>query len=302
MKKLLVLWVLLFISKVNSQGFFDSSMHYLTISWGATLADGYGHDYYKMQLDSIASDTEYYAIFEYNSYFDRSSGKTDKKIKVSGDRIFYEGTHSKQKTPLLIYDFSLKAGDTMRVSNVVHFYSDTVLYRVDSIGQKTFAGVQYDVQYVTRLEPFHKSHYVFVRHLGSLENGVLHFASSGFEHGSELVNLCRRDTVLYWKRSDVIKEDAHTCHPVFHSGIDANNLASQPFVFPNPSNGRIKVDLRSLKEEGCVLEIFAMNGQLLKVQNVSDALEFELVGISKGLYVVRLLSPHGNRQQILSIN
>jgi hypothetical protein len=299
MKKVMVLVLFFSALQLKSQQFFDSGVYYLTIGEGGDPSSWfYDHRYYHMVLDSMSNDTEYYTMWNANRP-NTDTGHVfihaNEQFKVINKRVFIS-LDGFDKGDFLLYDFNLEEGDSARVNgfgaSIIH---KNALLIVDSIRNIKLGPFTYKAQYV-RVNgiPF-----TFVEHIGSIENGVLFFGYREFESFNVMINLCRNDTLLYWKKHDVVKNDWNTCSPVFYSDISGLKISSRPFLFPNPCSGIVQIDADKSTNENLVLEIYGMNGQLLMTLNVANREPVDLRSLSSGIYYVRLLSPDGNHQQVL---
>jgi hypothetical protein len=302
MKKYILLLFVFCFTQLKSQQFFNSGVHYLTIGEGYDGSSWwYWHDYYHMVLDSVSNDTQYYTKWNTNrpnTDTGQANIRAEEKFKVIYKRVFISRDES-EKGDFLLYDFNLEEGDSARVNgfgaSMIH---KNALLIVDSIRNIQLGPFTYKAQYVKVNErPF-----TFVENIGSLENGVLFFSHYEFESGNEMINLCRSDTLLFWKEHFLVKSGGNTCSPVFYRS-DINNpaISSQAFAFPNPSNGVVQIHTGDLTEN-LALEIYGMNGQLIMAVKVADQEFMDLRALPAGLYYVRLLSPDGDRQQVLSID
>ncbi len=293
MKKYIWIFLLLCSSRVGAQDYFDSSVHYLTIGHNtAEDPELYWHSYYHMVLDSVYNDTQYYSMMgngiEPFYYY---------QFKVIGKRV-YQGTGKNYLKNYLLYDFSLKEGDTAWVNGGPTSWLS--LLTVDSIRTIQLGPFTYVAHHVTA--GWLQFPFVFIEHIGSLENGVLFYDYHAFEHSSALITLCKSDTLMLWRDHVVIKSGQNTCHPVFYkSSIEQNTLDRKAFAYPNPSNGVIQISSIYADEE-LVLEIYNMSGQkMLEAMKVMAGQEIDLQYLPKGLYCVHLLTAYGTIQQVLSM-
>jgi hypothetical protein len=266
-------------SLANAQSYFDSTLTYITLGEG--LGSVFWSHKYRMVLDSIVSDTEYYKM-EDNLYGVKSSN--DCSFKYIKGKIFYQ-YHGFDKGPQLYYDFNLKEGDTMRLGDVgSSMVFPNSLLTVDSIRQVQFAGKLRKGMYVhvgTLNLPF-----LWIEHIGSIENGVLYIKHWQMEAYNDLVNLCKSDTLLYWKAHDLIKSDANTCNPVFYkSSIQSSEFHGYK-MFPNP----FKDEVHFLDWDGHIvdLKIYGINGQVVFDAEVDTNMGLDLSKLAKGFYWVKM--------------
>jgi hypothetical protein len=300
MKNCLFLACLLSVMNLSSQPFFDSSVHYLTVHCaGPTPAEfGCSDNYYRMTLDSVSGDTEFYTRSNLRS----SKELHDNKFKVIHKKVFIHNPHQVDPGDYLLYDFSLAEGDTAWVNGFgASFIQPNSLLRVDSIRPIKLGPFLYRAFYVSvGISPYNYR-LVFVEHIGSLENGLLFYQSREFESGSTLVALCKNDTLMQWQNSVVVKSGHNTCHPEFVSGIQEEFLAKTPFIFPNPSHGLIQIKSEFLSGEAPAVEVYNMAGQLLLKTEVKEDQVMDVGGISKGLYVIKLITGSGRMSQMVLI-
>lgn len=264
---------------VEAQTFFDSTYTYLCIG---DYQDGpmFTHHKYRMILDSVFSDTEYYKM-EDDSYGVKSVN--DYSFKCINGKAFYQHKNNGKVGIHLLYDFNLKEGDTIRVGGLGSaMLSLNSLMTVDSVRQVFFGGKMRKGFYV------HSSFFKFlwIENIGSVENGVLYIDYMRMEVYNELVNLCKSDTLLYWKYHEVIKSGANTCNPVFYgSSIKDNDFLGYK-MFPNP----FKDNVHFLDWDGHLvdLKIYNVNGQMVFDAEVDTNMGLDLSTLAKGFYWVKM--------------
>jgi hypothetical protein len=198
---------------VEAQSFFDSSNTYLCVGKG--MGRSYSHHKYRMVLDSVVSDTEYYKME--NDYYGVKSSNAYSFKFIKGKVLYhYKGSN---RGEMLLYDFSLKEGDTTRVGGFTSMIFPNSLLTVDSIRLIQFGGKMRKGMYV-HVANMHWP-FLWIENIGSIENGVLYTNHVQMETYNELVNLCHADSLWYWKDHEVIKSGANTCSPVFLRGFNS---------------------------------------------------------------------------------
>ena len=275
-------FLILFFAALNTteaQTFFDSSYTYITVGQG--MGQWYSHHKYRMVLDSIVSDTEYYKM-EDDLYGVKSVN--DYSFKYINGKVIYQYKGS-NRGEMLLYDFNLKEGDTMRIGGIGgSMIFPNSLLTVDSIRQVQFAGKLRKGMYVSVMPMGLR--FLWFEHIGSFENGILYSNHIQMEAYNELINLCKSDTLLYWKDSDVIKSDSNTCHPVFYGSSiqDTDFLGFK--MFPNP----FKDNVHFLDWDGHIvdLKIYNVNGQVVFEAEVDTNMGLDLSKLAKGFYWVKM--------------
>jgi hypothetical protein len=156
------------------------------------------------------------------------------------------------------------------------------LMTVDSVRQVFFGGKMRKGLYV------HSSffNFLWIENIGSVENGVLYIDHMRMEVYNELVNLCKSDTLLYWKNHEVIKFGANTCSPVFYGASIHDNDFHGYKMFPNP----FKDNVHFLDWDGHLvnLKIYNVNGQVVFDAEVDTNMGLDLSKLAKGFYWVKM--------------
>ncbi|HEY1046784.1 MAG TPA: T9SS type A sorting domain-containing protein [Bacteroidia bacterium] len=259
--------------KISQAQFFDSSVHYLTVqtSYGGNV--NYSHNDYQILFDSVFNDTQYYHV--------KNAIGTDKDIKnlKTYNRKVYVKYIDEYS---LLYDFSLKVGDTTKV---IGFWGSLIKpnsdYILDSITRMKLGIETFNVHHV-RVDGFP---FQFIDSIGSIENGLFYYEYNQFESRSELVTLCKKERLIIYKDHDVVKSGKNTCHPVFYSNsIHEINRPLELQIFPNPgkANFTLKTDPAVSKD----IQIWNANGQLVYSVSESTGNELDLDQLSPGIYQV----------------
>jgi len=78
-------------------------------------------------------------------------------------------------------------------------------------------------------------------------------------------------------------------------GIDNNSLSNSMSLYPNPSNGRVNLDLRDFNGvDGVKIRVFSNKGELLlELENITKTEHQFYLNQSPGLYVVEVSSTQG---------
>ena len=84
------------------------------------------------------------------------------------------------------------------------------------------------------------------------------------------------------------------------SNIDFSNNDNLILVYPNPASKTLFVD--SKFNSRAKLEIYAMNGQLVKSCNVESGItEMNIENFSNGMYIVKLQTPFGHKEKKITV-
>jgi hypothetical protein len=78
--------------------------------------------------------------------------------------------------------------------------------------------------------------------------------------------------------------------PAGTSGLEENGLFSQVYVYPNPFNNELVIDLSSLKGENVGVEVIDITGKVLisSESEMQSMVNFDMSSFAKGVYQVRL--------------
>lgn len=120
-------------------------------------------------------------------------------------------------------------------------------------------------------------------------------AASSYNYYDNEANLSNSSTI-YYKLISVDKngEKAYSKVAVVKSGTDKNTVFS---VYPNPVSNRLNVNIENnAVKEDVLVTIYNLNGEKISEQvfNSADQISIEVAGLSKGLYIVNVLSSSSN--------
>jgi len=279
MKAFLLTLFLVAMNTAGAQAFFDSANTYLCIGKGMGMS--YSHHKYRMVLDSIVNDTEYYKM-EDDLYGEKLVNAHS--FKYIDGKVLYQYKWS-NRGEMLLYDFNLKEGDTTRVGGMgASMIFPNSLLRVDSIRQVQFAGKLRKGMYVSVMPRGFR--FLWFEHIGSVENGILYPNQIQMESYIEMVNFCHADSLWYWKNHEVIKSGANTCSPVFYGASIQDNDFLGYKMFPNP----FKDNVHFLDWDGHIvdLKIYNVNGQVVFDAEVDTNMGLDLSKLAKGFYWVKM--------------
>ena len=91
--------------------------------------------------------------------------------------------------------------------------------------------------------------------------------------------------------------DTSACFLVSNVGMEENRLFEDVFIYPNPGNGLVNIDLGNLKD--VTVKVFDVRGQLVyeKTNIRSKIHPIELKGIDSGVYIIEISTTEGQRQR-----
>ena len=79
--------------------------------------------------------------------------------------------------------------------------------------------------------------------------------------------------------------------------VEEHSVAPEVFVYPNPSDGLITVDLLLNKNENAQIEVFSIDGQLVYTKQLSGSdfysHKIDLSAMAKGMYLVNVKTENG---------
>jgi hypothetical protein len=210
-KLLFSISLLFFTNNLKSQSFFEDSASYYTYSSAYNLGGGiFVPSMYKEQifLDSVTSNGEYYHVKPSNYiYIHQLELSKNFNLRVLDSQVFFTGflyryyNDSFWNENLLIYDYTLKVGDTLTIN--FNSPSDTVSVLIDSIStMQTLDGQYRMVQYFSPLNSASSQH---VRNFINASNynimglcginGFLPYLK--FYQFKSLFSVCKSDELIY---------------------------------------------------------------------------------------------------------
>ncbi len=134
-KLLFSISLLVFTSNVKSQNAFIDSSTYYTFGRTSSFANFYEYIKESVLYDSTNKDGEFYSVSHFASEYNLFTKYT---LRAKIDKVYFSGklynlqrTDSFDVVDLMIYDFSLKIGDTMVIAHTASNLYITLL--VDSI-------------------------------------------------------------------------------------------------------------------------------------------------------------------------
>lgn len=318
-KLLFSISLLLFINNLKSQSFFEDSASYYTYSSAYNLGGGsFVPSLYKEQvfLDSITSSGEHYHVKPSNYiYIHQLELSKNYNLRVLDSQVFFTGflfrddKDSFWNENLLIYDYTLKVGDTLSIN--FNSPSDTVSVLIDSIStMQTLDGQYRMVQYFS---PLNGSSIRHVRNLINETNfnimglcginGFLPYLK--FYRSKSLFSVCKSDELIYQNDSFISHFERDLKSYGYQYGqtiinnscnldslenmiwlinkLDINTTVKTSFkIYPNPTHQLIQIE----GLENSVYKIFNAKGQLIN-QSVLDK-TIDISHLQSGLYWIHI--------------
>jgi hypothetical protein len=257
--------------------FIPDSNAYWTIN-GSTFNASVPYHPYGVMGDTIIESNVYHQIHQSNdsiwnpqntTYFCAARQDQDKWLFVQkGDTTQY-----------LLYDFDVSIGDTILLTNP--WTTQTGLeVEVVSIDSALVQGV-----YKARIGiGYFFGNYTeyWVEGMGSY-HGLIYSGFVSFEFDYQLICFHKDDTLQYMNSPN------GSCY--YQNGLGVDDLYSDGnvYVFPNPSNGIVSLELDNLKN--VEIKVYALNGQLLFVDNNVNSPNYQFeFDQPAGVYFVKVNS------------
>ncbi|HXB11289.1 MAG TPA: hypothetical protein VNZ45_04840 [Bacteroidia bacterium] len=226
---------------------------------------------------NVSGENEWSACSQHKTLVTRNYDTTLGYIREDSRKIYFtclkKGIHD-----TLLYDFSLKVGDTLPNTYICKKVQKNIVLRIDSI----FIGNSYRKEYIIGQDAS-ALQVTLVEGIGSL-NGLLEPLAVNFEAGSRLNCFRQNNITLFPHLND--------------SGLFIYNAASKQIlnVYPYPSETDVTVSYQLPKgEDKGILRLYKANGMPLNVRFVnSDKLSVieDLGALNAGIYYYTLSDEH----------
>jgi hypothetical protein len=217
---------------------------------------------------------------KYHLYYDETgmSGIRQENQKVYARR--FNIYHYYQQDEFLLYDFSVKAGDTIHTNATSGYISrlpvvsktDTILMENGESRKRIFLGWD-----------------TWIEGIGSM---------SGLLYPSEEMTSCggnSRELISFTNGTKLLYNDSAMCanYGCYKSSVDAipvlKNVDLKEFIYPNPAFNKISISTGILSEP-CIFELMDVHGNIVLHSVVStNSNSVNLSGYTNGLYLYRLL-------------
>lgn len=244
----------------------------LLVSSNYPLDTSYSTFTYKFDGDTIIDSKEYLKLFysqeEYpTDWYLMCCIREDSNKRVWGDWGLSED--------ILMYDFSVEAGDTI-IAGI-----DPVPYVIDSIGLETIDQEdrkKYWISYA--LSPYYSE--TWIEGIGS-SKGICWALSSGLVGGWYRLLCMHEDQNLIYQNPNY-----QSCYLI--TGIDEYE-ETRFQLYPNPAYNTIMIkNPNKVKIES--ISLLNMNGQQLKAFDAGDK-QLDISNINTGVYIIRLSGETG---------
>lgn len=301
-KLLFIISLILFASNIKSQTFIDSSVYYTLTTMPNLSAPDPGFESYIKEVVVLDSNTQNGAFYTVNYNCENREGKFNFKyqLKNKGNKVYLTGKLDKyindsfDVSDLLVYDFNLKKGDTLKINNTdlelnLELLIDSivnVLY-FDGISRETF---YYNVLTGGNFQQYSNILYAS-KGMGS-NYGLLPFKLINIKtpYYQRLISVCDNnkntvyvDTLMfgfYGVKNFCDEKEISDLIDIMR-GVSINEVNFQSVkVYPNPSTSKIYVDGL---EDG-EYKIYNSTGQLQLSGNFENFIQIE--SIKTGLYFI----------------
>lgn len=280
MKKYIWVTFFLLLTECVQAQFFDSTVHYLTVECRSVDDHGCTHSSYQLLLDSSKADTQYFQI-----KYSHGGNKYNKYLKTIDRRVYIKTSADYS----LLYDFSLKVGDTVKVlENMQELYGviqPNSNYILDSITRVKLGADSFNLFHVRVGNHYKMIDLRVIDGIGSLENGVFYFDHLQFEDNSDLLTICKNGELLVYRNHYVVKSGQNTCQPVFYKTNLSELVGGAHLqVFPNPGSGHFALNTSEwmLKD----VQVISASGQLVYDVLATTSNEIDLSLLNSGVYQV----------------
>lgn len=280
--------------------FLDSSVYY-TLSSAPSLSDGHSFTHYIKEfitLDSTTNSGEYYSII-FSSDF---NFKTRYSIKYKDEKVYFSGKlrnedqDSFEVRDLMIYDFMLNIGDTLKIQHSASGLNIKLL--IDSVKTVPFKdGKSRLTQYYTVLlgnsSEYYSSKISFASNGMGSDFGLLPFKIKhrNTPYWQNLISLCQKDKNMVYsnnERYDIWGVSDYCDETEIIAMVDEIrklNIDNQPYnsvqVFPNPIRNELHIEgFESIGK----YKIFDITGQIQQSGDLTQVIYTEK--LNSGFYFI----------------
>lgn len=240
-------------------------------------------DFAKMEVDSVA-------IIGGKDYFQLSISKSpgcyyapSLKIHVVGEQVFVRDTIDQKD--VLLYDFSLKAGEQYSIEYMVNGIQNKHTLNIDSVGFEIFDGVEKKVQYTSNIGKSKLSFEgKFIEELGNVET---FFPVAQNCDPVDVANLR-----CYSDNANFINLAGFGCEEKVYESVDDLNKQSYQFVNPIINN---VLQIRNYTGDISLIDTKGTKVLTGFLRNSDD--HIDLSSLNSGVYYV--LFENGNSQKMI---
>lgn len=215
-------------------------------------------------------------------------------IRTEGEKVFYLPEINPQE--ILLYDFSLEAGDSIEL--VPQYASNSVTRYVDSVKTETLAGANRKLIY---FRPGYANAPVefWIEGIGS-NYGVINRASDpGPDFGSELLCYAHEDEYLNLTLIECFLPELNNCPLVSSVYEEGENYFS---IYPNPTSERIFIEMKKGEINHLEVNLYDASGRLEKHFNVygEEIISLDIEGVNSGLYFLEIKNKGTGERKVVS--
>lgn len=273
----------------DSGAIWSEVYHYSEPIWPDTVVKRASYERYTVNgEDTIINEIGYKKLYMfYDSVFNKEKATCiggiredeNKRVYFKGDTVIHDfkPIMNDDKEEILLYDFSVEVGDTIRDGN---FFSELVVERIDRIE------IDDKLRKVIYLQDI--SHWVnWIEGIGSV-TGLLYHTSPITTGGPTNYLICfkQNNEVLYFDTS------YDECYPKL-TGLKQRKESSTIEVFPNPATDKLCFNFNSHDVE--YIKIVDFSGRTVALINVAFQQNF-ILNIEKyqpGVYLFKTINKEG---------
>lgn len=296
-KLLFSISLLVFTSNVKSQNAFIDSSTYYTFGSTSSLANFYEYIKESVQYDSTNTDGEFYSVSHYASKYNLFTKYT---LRAQNDKVYFTGKlytfqriDSFDVADLMIYDCSLKIGDTMVIAHTASNLYIKLL--VDSIRDNYyFDGKPRQTHYYSFLVRGNESDYAYMfatKGLGS-NCGLVPFRINhrNAPYSKRLISICNAtNTNVYTKTEFDYWELKSFCDETEIiekvKEIDKSSIENKPYpsikVFPNPVKNELFINGNGSMSN---YKIYNSTGQIMDFGQLDESVK--TMNLPSGFYSI----------------
>lgn len=206
-------------------------------------------------------------------------------LRQDGDRVYYFNGDRE----MLLYDFGLDVGDTMKSEL---YPGINYVSRLDSVRSTTLNSAVRKIYYLTEYPGMAPE--IWIEGIGSITDGLLRQTMLGITgdnwHDFQLLCFHQYETIIYQSN------EYNNCYFDIVDGNVLRKTFSKAKIYPNPVSDELIIILNKSIKEDVTVELYSIKGELIRKKCLDAGLiqhQINLSELKSGPYILRLITGLG---------